>query len=374
MKFFLIAGEPSGDQHAARLMQALQRLDPDAEFAFLGGDAMEGVGGTAVIHTRDMAFMGFTQLIFKLGRIRKNFQVAKKALSDFHPDALILIDYPGFNLRMARWAFRKGYPVNYYIAPKVWAWNTSRVKKLKSFTHQVYSILPFETSFFEKHQVASVYVGNPVLEDIDNQVKRMSDSERIAKKTIALLPGSRKQEIEYILPEMLSVIGDFPEYRFVVAGMEGHRDLYQRLIPALENVELRYGQSREILNSSVAALVTSGTATLETALIGIPQLVCYKTTGLSYWIAKKVIRVPYISLPNLILEGPAVPELIQDYCSRNFLSEGLHHILPGGDAREDQLELTGRLRDRLGAFSASDRVASLIISSLRESAGHRKNS
>jgi len=364
MKYFLIAGESSGDQHAARLMEALVRKDPEASFSFLGGDDMEMTGGTAVVHIREMAFMGFTQILSKLGRIRKNFKTARQAILKFRPDVLILVDYPGFNLRMAKWAKNQKFKVHYYIAPKVWAWNTGRVKKLKAYIDEVYSILPFEELFFQQHQLTCIYVGNPVLEAIEKNIVRQSDERRTKAGKVAILPGSRKQEIERMLPMMLSVVEDFPEYSFIIAGMSVHRGLYQNLLSESDRIELRFDDTWEVLNDSTAALVTSGTATLETALLGIPQVVCYKTNPISFLIAKQLIKVPYISLVNLILDVPAVPELIQSDCSRHKLKSALSLILPGGSNREGQLEIASMLREKLGSIPVSDNLSDLIISSL----------
>jgi len=364
MRYFLIAGEASGDHHAARLIEALVRKDSNAVFSFLGGDEMEKTGGVSVVHIREMAFMGFTQILLKLRRIRKNFKIAKQAILRFKPDVLILVDYAGFNLKMAKWANAKGLLVHYYIAPKVWAWNTGRVKKLKAYTNQIYSILPFEQAFFNSHKLNCTYVGNPVLEAIEINIVKHSELKRAASRKIAVLPGSRKQEIERILPLMLSVLDDFPDYRFIIAGMSAHKDLYKKLLPDSDRIELCLDDTWEVLNNSSASLVTSGTATLEASLIGIPQIVCYKTNTISFQIAKRVIKVPYISLVNLILERPAVPELIQSYCSRHNLKSALSLILPGGENRDDQLEITSLLHDKLGSLPASNNLASLIINSL----------
>lgn len=364
MKYFLIAGEASGDQHAARLMEALLRKDTDAVFSFLGGDNMEKTGGSAVVHIREMAFMGFTQILSKLGRIRKNFKTAKQAIQRFNPDVLILVDYAGFNLKMAKWAKNHGFLVYYYIAPKVWAWNTNRVKKLKAFTNQVFSILPFEEAFFQSHHLQCTYVGSPVLEAIETNLVLHSETRRIASGNIAILPGSRKQEIERILPLMLSVVDDFPDYRFIIAGMSAHKELYKDLLPESDRIELRFDDTWEVLNDSAASLVTSGTATLETSLIGIPQIVCYKTNPISFQIARRLIKVRYISLVNLILDAPAVPELIQSECNRDQIKSRLSSILPDGSSRHDQLEINSLLREKLGSFSVSCNLSSLIINSL----------
>lgn len=364
MKYFLIAGEPSGDQHAAVLMEALASRDKEARFSFLGGDEMESRAGSAVVHIREMAFMGFTQIVAKLGKIRKNFRAAKRGLESFDPDVLILVDYPGFNLRMAKWAKKKGYKVFYYISPKVWAWNKKRVKKLEKFTDHIFSILPFEEDFFKNYRVNFSYVGNPVMEAIEKNVDLLSEKERLLSKKIAVLPGSRKQEIERILPMMLSVLDDFPEHRFVIAGMESHRDLYRKLLPDSDRIEIRYNQMWDVLNNSEASMVTSGTATLETSLMGVPQVVCYITNPISFRIARSLIKVPYISLVNLILDELAVPELIQDNCNRKKIESELRMILADGIARSRQLEIISRLRKILGPTDVSNKLSLLIINAL----------
>ena len=365
MKYFLIAGEASGDQHAGKLMQSLALKDQEAEFQFLGGDKMSQQGDEPVIHIREMAFMGFTQLIRHLGKIRRNFKKARSAIKDFKPDVLILVDYPGFNLRIAKWAKEQGYKVYYYIAPKVWAWNTKRVYSLKENTDKVFSILPFEKDFFNAFKLDTIYAGNPVLEEINRQYPDATGKIREGIKKIALLPGSRKQEIDRVLPVMAEVVSRFKEYTFVIAGMGEHRDLYAKYISENSRLEISYKGTLYVLNDAAAALVTSGTATLEAALMGIPQIVCYKTNPLSYMIARRLIKVPYISLVNLILHRPAVPELIQANCSANNLADDLKMILPDGAKREDQLDISRKIREEIGAKQSSDYLSSLIISSLK---------
>ncbi len=364
MKYFLIAGEPSGDQHASRLMQALAEKDPKANFRFLGGDRMAEIGGKPVVHIREMAFMGFSQVLTNLGQIRRNFKRAKKAIYNFDPDVIILVDYPGFNLRMAKWSRKKGYNTYYYIAPAVWAWNTRRVYSLKKSCDRIFSILPFEPEFFRKYGMEVDYVGNPVFEEIQSVQKSLAGNDRGQKKQIALLPGSRKQEIERILPEMLSVISYFDEYEFVLAAMDSHRDLYEKLIPETCRIRLEFNRPLEVLNNSDAALVTSGTATLETALMSVPQVICYKANAISYQIARRLIKVPYISLVNLILEGPAIPELIQGNCRTDKLLACLKSILPGGENHENQLLLARSIQEKLGVQKASINLSGLITRSL----------
>jgi len=363
MKYFLIAGEISGDQHAAKLMLALQKKDTEAEFAFLGGDSMESVGGKAVVHIRNMAFMGFTQLLSRLGQIRKNFRSAKAGILNFKPDVLILVDYGGFNLRMAKWAHSQNITTHYYIPPKIWAWNSGRVKKIKAYVDHVYTTLPFENDFYKESGVDCTYGGNPVLEDLQG-VNINSQDQRQDDKIVALLPGSRRQEISRVLPVMLDVAKEFSDYKFVIAGMSGQKSLYEHILGSDSKVEIVFDQTRELLGRSIAALVTSGTATLETALMDVPQLVCYKTNSLSYHIAKMLIKVPYISLVNLILEGPAVPEHIQGQCRQDLLVSNLKMILPGGSNYEAQLDICSQLKNVLGERSCSEYVSALIVKSL----------
>ena len=367
MRYFIIVGEPSGDVHAAWLMKALLEQDPSAEFAFFGGDEMTRVGGKPLVHIREMAFMGFTQLIGHLGQIRRNFNRARLEIRKFRPDVLLLVDYPGFNLRIARWMKGEGFTVYYYIPPKVWAWNTRRVRFLRKYTDRIFSILPFETGFFMKHGIKVDYVGNPVYEQVSNRSTSLPKVNRERSRQIALLPGSRAQEIERILPEMLALIPDFESYHFVVAGMEDHRPLYDKLIPVSDRIGVEFTGTMEVLNGSVAALVTSGTATLETALMGIPQVVCYKTNRLSYLIAKRLIKVRYISLVNLILDRAAVPELIQEQCNRTLLRDQLIQILPGGEKRSGQLDLPRQLEKELGSKRVAGRLSALIIKYLQDS-------
>ncbi len=364
MKYFLIAGEPSGDQHAGRLIKALREKDQEAEFLFLGGDRMSDSGQKPVVHIREMAFMGFTQVLSHLGKIRINFKKAKEAILNFNPDVIIYVDYPGFNMRMAKWAKSKGFRNYYYILPAVWAWNTKRINKLRKYCDLLYSILPFEKEFYQKNGMDVDYVGNPVYEDIRIVKDQLPEYNPTLSRQVALLPGSRKQEILRILPEMLAIIPDFPDFDFVIAAMDTHKDLYKSIIPDDCKVKLEFNNALEVLSKSSAALVTSGTATLETALMGIPQLVCYKAGSLSYHIAKRLVKVKYISLVNLILDGPAVPELIQHYFKAEYIRECLKSILPGGANHQDQLDISDLVREKLGPLESSKELADLIVSRL----------
>ena len=328
MKYYIIAGEASGDLHAANLMKALLAKDPQANFRFWGGDRMQAVGGTLVKHYKDLAFMGFLEVLLNLRTILRNISFCKKDISEFKPDILIFVDYPGFNMRIAKWAKQQGIPTHYYISPQIWAWKENRIKAIKRDVDAMYVILPFEKDFYEKkHQYRVHFVGHPLLDAI---AQRQEVDEAIFKAEngldhrpiIALLPGSRKQEIAKMLKIMLSIVDDYHQYQFVIAGAPSiDYDFYQRFIKE-ENVHFVSGKTYDLLSIAYAALVTSGTATLETALLNIPEVVCYKGNWISYHIAKRIIKLKYISLVNLIMDKPVVTELIQgDLTKKNLKIE-----------------------------------------------------
>jgi lipid-A-disaccharide synthase len=365
MKYFLIAGEPSGDQHGSFLMQSIRKMDPDASFRFLGGDLMERVGGTAVIHIRDLAFMGFTQLIVKALRIRKNFRICRREIKAFSPDVVIPIDYGGFNLRMIRWLKKADFRTVYYITPKVWAWMPGRASKLARYAGKSLCVLPFETGFLRKYGVDCEYVGSPVREYVLPVVN--ADPARIrselgldGKQVIALLPGSRHQEISRMLPVMAQMVNQFKEYQFVIAGHPNFPESFYRKSTGQWKVPVVYGKTLELLKVSSAALVTSGTATLETALLGIPQVVCYKTAPASYLIARFLIKVKYISLVNLILGRYCIEELIQQKCSPANLRRSLDLILTDAPYRHEMIEGYSELNEKLGDKTASAEAAAII--------------
>ena len=370
MKYYLIAGEASGDLHGANLMRALQQIDPKAEFRFWGGDRMEAVGGKLVKHYRDLAFMGFWEVVTNLRTILRNIDFCKRDITQFQPDVLIFIDYPGFNMRIAKWAKQRGIPTHYYISPQIWAWKENRIKAIKRDVDAMYVILPFEKDFYEgKHGYPVHFVGHPLLDAI---AARKEVSEEVFKKEngldqrpiIALLPGSRKQEIAKMLSVMLSVVGSYHEYQFVIAGAPSQEyDFYKQFIKE-ENVHFVSGKTYDLLSHSHAALVTSGTATLETALFRVPEVVCYRGNWISYQIAKRVISLKYISLVNLIMDAPVVTELIQgDLNTRNLKTE-LNKLL-NADYREKLLKDYEALREKLGNEGASDRTAQAIYDSLQ---------
>ena len=369
MKYYLIAGEASGDLHGANLMRALQQIDPEAEFRFWGGDRMEAVGGKLIKHYRDLAFMGFWEVITNLKTILRNIDFCKRDITQFQPDALIFIDYPGFNMRIAKWAKEKGIPTHYYISPQIWAWKENRIKAIKRDVDAMYVILPFEKDFYEgKHQYPVHFVGHPLLDAI---AARKEVSEEIFKKEnglderpiIALLPGSRKQEIAKMLSVMLSVVGSYHQYQFVIAGAPSlGYDFYKQFIKE-ENVHFVTGKTYDLLSHAHAALVTSGTATLETALFNVPEVVCYRGNWISYQIAKRVISLKYISLVNLIMDAPIVTELIQGELNTKNLKTELDKLL-NPEHRAKLLKDYKTLREKLGNEGASERTASLIVSSM----------
>ena len=371
MKYYLIAGEASGDLHGANLMRALQQIDPKAEFRFWGGDRMEAVGGKLIKHYRDLAFMGFWEVVMNLRTILRNIDFCKRDITDFQPDVLIFIDYPGFNMRIAKWAKQRGIPTHYYISPQIWAWKENRIKAIKRDVDAMYVILPFEKDFYEgKHGYPVHFVGHPLLDAI---AARKEVSMEVFKREnslderpiIALLPGSRKQEIAQMLSVMLSVVGGYHQYQFVIAGAPSlGYDFYKQFIKE-ENVHFVSGKTYDLLSHSHAALVTSGTATLETALFRVPEVVCYRGNWISYQIAKRVISLKYISLVNLIMDAPVVTELIQgDLNTRNLKTE-LNKLL-NADYREKILKDYEALREKLGNEGASERTAQAIYDSLQD--------
>ena len=304
MKYYIISGEASGDLHGSNLMKSLQKVDANADFRFWGGDLMETVGGTLVKHYKELAFMGFVEVVMNLRTIAKNLSFCKKDIENYNPDVIIFIDYPGFNLRIAKWAKAKGFKTHYYISPQIWAWKEGRIKDIKRDVDQMYVILPFEKDFYEKkHNFPVHFVGHPLIDAISNRIQ-IDDSEfrkthRLSDKPIiALLPGSRKQEITKMLSVMLSLVNDYEDYQFVIAGAPGQDyDFYKQFIKQ-DNVNFISNKTYDLLSLSTAALVTSGTATLETALFKVPQVVCYKGSWISYQIGKRVVNLDFISLVN----------------------------------------------------------------------------
>jgi len=370
MKYYIIAGEASGDLHASNLMKALKETDKAADFRFWGGDLMKNQGGILVKHYKELAFMGFSEVIMNLRTIFKNIKFCKEDIVAYNPDVIIFIDYPGFNMRIAEWAKKKKYKTNYYISPQIWAWKENRIKKIKRDVDEMYVILPFEKQFYtEKHDFPVHFVGHPLLDAIDNRPPIAVDSFKMNnnlddRPIIALLPGSRKQEIEKMLKVMLSVTSEFKDYQFVIAGAPSQdEEFYQGFIKK-SNISLIMNKTYDILSISHAALVTSGTATLETALFKVPEVVCYKGSYISYHIAKRIIKLDYISLVNLIMDREVVKELIQNEFNTKNLKTELNKILNEGN-RTRIFEDYFQLEQKLGGKGASKKTAELIYKNIQ---------
>ncbi len=374
MKYYLIAGEASGDLHASNLMQAIKEQDDNAEFRFFGGDLMQQVGGTLVKHYRELAFMGFIPVLLNLRTILRNLEVCKKDILKFSPDVVILVDYPGFNLKIAKYLnLNTSIPVTYYISPKIWAWKEYRIKSFKKYVDQMLSILPFEVDFYKKHNYPVNYVGNPTVDAIVNRKDSNQTFQEFIEKNkledkpiIAILAGSRKQEIEDNLPSMLKAIEMFKSHQRVIAGAPGiEESLYDEFIPQ-KNASLIFGQTYNILAQANAALVTSGTATLEAALLNVPQVVCYKTPvpKLSYWAFKNILHTPYISLVNLIANKEVVKELFAKFFSVESIHDETEKLLFDSRYRQKMLDEYQLIQDILGKENASEKAAKLIYTRL----------
>ncbi|MCL5246777.1 lipid-A-disaccharide synthase [Cellulophaga sp. 20_2_10] len=373
MKYYIIAGEASGDLHGSNLIKAIKATDTNANIRCWGGDLMQKAGGELVKHYKSMAFMGFIEVLSNITTISKNLKFCKTDIDAFKPDAIIFIDYSGFNLRIAKWAKENKYRTNYYISPQIWASREGRISKIKRDIDAMHVILPFEKDFYEKkHNYPVHFVGHPLLDAISQQKLpneanfRATNNLDPKKPIIALLPGSRKQEVQKMLDVMLSVTPSFPDYQFVIAGAPSlDLDFYA---PFLKNPQVNFvsNQTYSLLALSTAALVTSGTATLETALFKVPQVVCYKAHWLSYYIAKKIITLKYISLVNLIMDKEVIKELIQDDLTTENLSSELHKIL-SKDTREKLFEEYYALEKKLGGTGASKKAAELIVASTNTS-------
>lgn len=359
MKYYLIAGERSGDLHGANLMKGIKNHDSAAEFRGFGGDLMAQQGMNLQTHYSQTAFMGFVEVIKNLGTISKLLKKCQKDLLTYTPDVLVLIDYPGFNLRMAAFAKKNNIRVFYYISPKVWAWNQRRALKIKANVDKLFTIFSFETAFFAQYDYPVDYVGNPIMDALAAfrpNPNFKSENQLTALPIVALLPGSRQQELQNMLTVMLEVASRFPVYQFVVAGVAN--------LPATAyppNAKVISEATYDLLHVATAALVTSGTATLETALFNVPQVVCYKTSGLTYRLAKWFIKVKYLSLVNLILDKPVVKELIQSQLTVENLERELQKILPPNSQRNAQLADYTMLRQLVGAPGASERAGALMV-------------
>ncbi len=363
MKYYIIAGEASGDMHGANLIHAIQELDSQASFQFFGGDKMEKIAQTkAIKHISDLAFMGFIEVVLNLRIILKNISLCKKTIVKFQPDALILIDYPGFNLRIAQWAKQQRIKVFYYISPQIWAWKSKRIHSIINSTEEVYTILPFEKDFYKKYNYNVVFVGHPLLDEISkNNFNKIASQ----KPIVALLPGSRKQEISNILPIMIDAVKNNNDYDFIIGAAPSIPDSFYQKIINKHDIKIEKNNTHGLLHSSYAALVTSGTATLETALFNVPQIVCYKGSKISYWIAKKLIKnINYISLVNLILNRSLVKELIQENLNSQLLKKEFNDLLVPQN-RKIILEGYQELKQMISKKNASKNVAEDIIKKIR---------
>ncbi len=370
MKYYLIAGEASGDLHGSMLMEQLKAVDQNAQFRYWGGDLMQAHGGVLVKHYKDLAFMGFIEVITNLNVILKNITSCKKDIQQFHPDVIIYIDYPGFNFRIMKWARLKGYRNHYYISPQIWAWKENRIKDIKRDVDALYVILPFEKDFYEqKHHFPVHFVGHPLIDAIAHRkqvdhIAFLKEFNLDDRPLIALLPGSRKQEIQKMLAVMLKMTVEFTDYQFIIAGAPGQTaafyDPYLQKYP----VALVMNKTYDILSLCTAALVTSGTATLETALFKVPQVVCYKGSAISYAIARRIIKLKYISLVNLIMDEPVVTELIQNNFNEVQLKTELHKILDKSH-RSRIFTKYHELEQKLGGVGASKQAAQLIYNAIK---------
>lgn len=372
MKYYIVAGEASGDLHASNLMKALKARDPEAQFRCWGGDLMEAAGGDIVKHYRELAFMGFWEVFTNLGTVLRNIRVCETDILLYEPDALILVDYPGFNLRIADFAKANGLKVYYYISPQIWAWKKGRIKKIKRCVDEMMVILPFEKDFYAKQGMDVHYVGHPLLDAVSKDLKESEEVKQFRaqnqlddREIVALLPGSRKQEILAILPQMLKMVELYPQYQFVLSVVNWQpKSLYDKLLKG-KSVKCVSGSAYPLLASAKAAIVASGTATLETAMIGTPQVVCYVGSEISYLIAKNLIKgISYISLPNLIMDKKVVTELIQHDFNTQTLTEEFHKIT------EDEANIAAMKEDYqqlyklLGDGSASAKAADVVLKTL----------
>jgi lipid-A-disaccharide synthase len=364
MKYYLVAGEASGDLHGANLMKELKKRDPKAEFRYYGGDLMQAEGGTLVKHFADMAFMGFFEVVANLRTILKNLAACKADIAQYQPDVLVLIDFPGFNLKIAAFAKQQGLPVYYYISPKVWAWNQKRVLKIKRVVDHLFCILPFEVDFYKTWGMDVDYVGNPLLDAVaafTPDAEFLQKNNLTDKKIIALLPGSRKQEINYLLPDMLAVADKYPDHQFVIAGAPSFAaDYYDQYLQGRQ-IPVLFNATYDILSNAHAAVVASGTATLETALFNVPQVVVYKGNPISIGIARAVVKIKHISLVNLIMDSGVVKELIQQDCTPETISQEIDLILNDSTYRQTMLTNYDKLDQKMGQPGASAKTAELIV-------------
>jgi lipid-A-disaccharide synthase len=371
LKYYVIAGEASGDLHGANLIKGLNKLDSKGVFRCWGGEKMQEQGAEIIKHYKDLAFMGFVPVLLNIRTIFKNIAFCKNDILEFNPDVLILVDYPGFNLRIAEFASKNNIKVFYYISPTVWAWHKSRIKKIKQFVNQLFVILPFEKDFYKKHELDVDFEGHPLLDALEFRMLNKQNKEEFLlenglpdKPIIALLAGSRVQEVKKMLPVMLSIIDYYKDFNFVIAGVKSlDIDLYKEIIGE-RKLDIVFDKTYELLQQSEAALVTSGTATLETALLKTPQVVCYKTGALTFFIAKKLVDIKYISLVNLIMENEVVKELIQNNLNKTALKYELDKILFDSGTRQRIISDYNILHKKLGGAGASNRIAEKMFNYL----------
>lgn len=379
MKYYLVAGEASGDLHGANLIKGLKLLDGNAEFRCWGGDLMAAESAQLVKHYKESAIMGFVEVLANIRKIGRNLKECKHDIINYSPDVLILIDYPGFNLRIAEFAKERGIKVFYYIAPKVWAWKEKRVHKLKKFVDRLFIIFPFEIEYFKKWGIDAIYKGNPLLDSVDNYPSATESKELFCNRhnlnanlpIIALLAGSRRNEITYLLPRMAEVIKQYPNYQFIIAGAPSiEEDLYKSVLAKngiadlSDRIRLIKGETYSILRHSRAAIISSGTASLEAALIGTPQVVCYGGNEISYRIAKKLVKLKYISLANLIMDKQLFKELIQHDCTPELITKELNRLTGDEDYRKEMMNNYTLVREALGGKGASAKVAGAMIEEL----------
>ena len=371
MKIYIIAGEASGDLHASNLIKAIHQIEPKVSFRCWGGDKMKDAGATVVKHIKELAFMGFIEVLFNLNTILSNIKFCKKDILKFSPDAIVLVDYPGFNLRISTWAKKQNIPVYYYISPQIWAWKQSRVYKIKASVKQVYTILPFEKDFYKKFDLEVEYVGHPLVEEISGFLNKKNSKDSFLKKhnlsqlpIIAILPGSRHQEINVKLPLMLEAARKFKSHQIIVAGAP-NIDEINYLKNGLVNEKLIYGMTYEVISHSDVAVVTSGTATLETALLETPEVVCYKGSTISYLIAKLLIKIKYISLVNLIMNKEVVLELIQKDCSSEKIKKELDNLIYNSSYKDKMLNSFKELKAMLGDGTTSKKIAQSLIEDIK---------
>tara|TARA_B100000963_G_scaffold343078_1_gene344551 strand:+ start:21258 stop:22340 length:1083 start_codon:yes stop_codon:yes gene_type:complete len=357
MKYYIIAGEASGDLHGSKLIQEIKKNDPESNFRLWGGDLMSKSGSKVVKNLEELSFMGFYEIIINIFTVFKNLSFCKKDIKLFNPDKIIFIDYPGHNLRIAKWAKKQGFKTYYYISPQVWAWKESRVNILKKYIDELYVILPFEKDFFEKkHNYKVHYFGNPVMNNIDEFIHTNKIKIESKKPIISILPGSRKQEIKKILGDILKVIKKFPNYRFIIAGVSHiDKEFYEKILNG-NNTEVIFNKTYKLLNSSSFSIVASGTATLETALFNVPQIVCYKTNFINYFLAKFIVKIKFISLVNIIMGREVVKELIQNDVNPKKIEMELSNLLNNNKIKDDYKEL----RNIIGENNTAKKIVSHI--------------